>query len=48
MADASILAATVPANAGTQRLCSQESLDSRLRGNDAGGNRYAIHFRSAR
>jgi hypothetical protein len=26
----------VPAEAGTQRLCNEETLDSRFRGNDAG------------
>jgi hypothetical protein len=34
MVDTRILPIVFPANAGTQRRCSQESLDSRVRGND--------------
>lgn len=36
MIDACIIAFVVPAEAGTRRLRSEQTLDSRLRGNDAG------------
>jgi hypothetical protein len=39
MIEARALEAVVPAKAGTQCLWNEQTLDSRLRGNDAGGNR---------
>ena len=47
MVDTRILAIVVPAEAGTQRLCIQESLDSRFRGNGGAGSLGVIHFRTA-